>query len=137
MPFELTNNVTVDRDEAGQAHHLEHLQQPYRADTQALAAPTPQALVGQYLNEPEIKRAYGLTDEMVSDLTGAGFRPAVGTALTGQDRSRLNLAAEKSLLGTTTVSYVQTYRGLPVWEAGVSATVLDNPPRVTSSQSSV
>jgi hypothetical protein len=137
MPFELTTNVTVDRDEAGQAHHLEHLQQPYRADTHALAAPTPQTLVGQYLNEPEVKRAYGLTDEMVRDLTGAGFRPAVGTVLTGQDGSRLNLAAGKSVLGTTTVSCVQTYRGLPVWEAGISATALDNPPRVTSSQSSV
>src|SRR5215510_6657422 len=137
MPFQLTDNMTVDRDEAGQTHHLEHLQQPYAADAQALAAPTPQALVAQYLNEPEVKKAYGLPDAMVSDLTGADFRPAEAMTLTGQDESRLNITAEKSLLETTTVSYVQTYRGLPVWEAGVSATVLDNPLRVTSSQSSL
>jgi hypothetical protein len=31
MPFELTDNVHVDRDEQGNVQHLEHLQQPFVA----------------------------------------------------------------------------------------------------------
>ena len=40
-------------------------------------------------------------------------------------------------MGTTTVSYQQTYQGLPVWQAGVSITIQPEPMRVTASQSSV
>jgi hypothetical protein len=40
-------------------------------------------------------------------------------------------------MGTTTISYQQTYKDLPVWEAGISVTIQPEPMRVTASQSSV
>src|SRR5439155_13637431 len=66
---------------------------------------------------------------------------AGGEALTGGDTppgdSQLELSEEKEVMGTTPVSYQQTYRGLPVWEAGVNVTIQPQPMRVTASQSSV
>ncbi|MGI8806991.1 MAG: hypothetical protein ACR2KK_03955 [Acidimicrobiales bacterium] len=136
MPFDLTDNVNAESDEGGGARSLEHIQEPYSAESGgalAAAAPTPQALVANYLNEPEVKRAYGLGDGMIDDLSGA--RLAAGEASTEGDK--LRLGEEKSMIGTTSISYEQTYNGMQVWEAGVNVTVHEEPLRVTSSYSSV
>lgn len=50
---------------------------------------------------------------------------------------KLEVVDEKDIMDTTTVSYQQTYQGLPVWKAGVSVTIQSDPMRVTASQSSV
>jgi zinc metalloprotease ZmpB len=148
MPFELTDNVQVNRDEQGMVQHLEHFQQPFVAvNTETLAAAaadanvpfvsaaTPQALAEQYLRE--VAPIYGIDQAMLPDQGGAD-------ALTGDDTgagraagSKLVLTQEKEVMGTTTISYQQTYEGLPVWEAGVSVTILPAPMRVTASQSSI
>ena len=141
MPFDLTANVNADRDEGGTARALEHIQEPYSVEVEAgrgfaaAAAPTPQALVASYLNEPEVKQAYGLDDSLLTDLSGASTTLDARGA--GAEGTKLHLGGEKSLMGTTSVSYQQTYNGLPIWEAGVNVTVQEEPMRVTSSYSSV
>jgi len=50
--------------------------------------------------------------------------------------SQLRFAAESALPGVpASVSFVQMYMGLPIWEAGVTVTVLSDPLRVVSSRS--
>ncbi|GIE99564.1 hypothetical protein [Paractinoplanes rishiriensis] len=115
-----------DRDDV---QHVDHLQQPYVASAggpQAFAAVTPEGLADQYLRDVGT-RALGIDETM---LPGAPAGLADGGSL-------LVLAEEKQVFGTTSVSYQQTFQGLPVWEAGVTVTVLSEPMRVTASQSSV
>ena len=53
MAFNLTDNVQVERDEAGNVRHLDHFQQPFvalSADALGLNE-TPQALAAHYLEE--------------------------------------------------------------------------------------
>jgi len=143
MPFELTENVHIDRDEQGQVQHLEHFQQPFvAADAEGLAAltadatasvvsaATPQALAEQYLQQ--VAPVYGINENMLS-----GHGEAALTAEGAGAGSKLELTEEKEMMGTTIISYQQTYDGLPVWEAGVSVTIQPEPMRVTASQSSV
>jgi zinc metalloprotease ZmpB len=127
MPFTITPNVHVERDAQGVIRHLRHLQEPYTAA--GLTAPTPQAIAAEYVRDAA--SIYGLDTGLLTDLT----RPA-GQELTDEG-TLLRFAEEKSFMGTTVVSYVQTHYGLPIWEAGVSATLQEQPLRVTSSQSSI
>src|SRR4051794_23767418 len=113
--------ATDDRDDV---LHVDHLQQPYvatRSEREALAPVTPQGIAEQYLREVGT-REYGIDESML---------PGATTGLTEEDSDRpdsaLVLTEEKEILSTTSVSYQQTYRGLPVWEAGVNVTVLSEP----------
>lgn len=147
MPFELTENVRVDRDEHGNVQHLEHFQEPFVAapseDYAAAAvagipfmgAATPQALAEAYLKQ--VASIYGISETMLPGPDAAAAPSGNGSRSKAVPRgSKLELAEEKELMGTTTISYQQTYDGLPVWEAGVSVTIQSEPMRVTASQSS-
>ena len=144
MSFELNDNVNVERDEEGNVQHLDHLQQPFVAggadgvaEDEGGAAPanTPQGLAAQYLRA--VAPVYGISEDMLPDQSGADSLTVEDSTNAGAPSEKLELAEEKDLMGTATVSYQQTYRGLPVWEAGVSVTIQPEPLRVTASQSSV
>ena len=138
MSLELNESVNVQADEAGEVRHLEHLQEPFLlTGLMAFAAPTPQALAAHYLHDPEVKRVYGLQDAMLANLSGADVGLTAGAGAMAAAGSQLRLADERSLMGLTTVSYGQSYDGIPVWEAGISISMLPEPLRVSSSQSSV
>lgn len=146
MAFELTDNVQVAEDEQGNIRHLEHFRRPFvasnsvpadsrlaaaleEADVPSTFALTPQALAQQYLQE--VAPVYQFDPNMLPESGGAEARiaePAAGI---------LELTEENELMGTTTISYQQTYKGLPVWEAGISVTIQPEPLRVTASQSSI
>jgi zinc metalloprotease ZmpB len=147
MPFGFTDNVNVERDPQGNVQHLDHFQQPFvaadvDAETDALAAahissisaPTPQALAQQYLRE--VMPIYGIDENLLPD-QGADALAAGEAGVTEPAGGKLELAEEKDVMGTTTISYQQTYEGLPVWGAGVSVTIQPGPMRVTASQSSI
>ena len=146
MPFELTDNVHVAEDDQGNIRHLEHFLRPFVAsntvpadsrqaaaleatDAPSTVALTPQALAQQYLQE--VAPVYQFDPNMLPESGGAEARLAEPAA------GKLELTEENELMGTTTISYQQTYRGLPVWEAGISVTIQPQPMRVTASQSSV
>src|SRR5215210_794745 len=148
MPFDLTDNVRIDRDEQGNIQHLDHFQQPFVAanvnvEAEALAAAnipftpaaTPQALAHQYLRE--VAPIYGIGENMLPDQDGTDALTTGAAEAAEPAGSHLNLTEEKEMLGTTTISYQQTYEGIPVWEAGVSVTIQPEPMRVTASQSSI
>ncbi len=145
MVFELTDKVQVDRDDQGKVQQLEHFAQPVvavqpggleRADTfdaPIVAAATPQALAAQYLRE--VAPIYQFDQRMLADQSGGDA--AFDDSDAPSQQGKLELFDEKEVMGTTVVSYQQTYDGMPVWEAGASVTIQPQPMRVTASQSSV
>lgn len=147
MNFELNESVHIDRDEKGNVQHLEHFQQPFvaPAGAEALAegdgaasafANTPQGLAEQYIRKVAAP-VYGFSESLLPDPLAAEFITDTERANGNGNGGKLELREEKEIMGTTTVAYQQTYKGLPVWEAGVSVTVQPEPLRVTASQSSV
>jgi zinc metalloprotease ZmpB len=140
MTFDFDDNVQISKDERGNVQVLDHLQQPFVAPSvspQSLsfdgsASPSnPAGLADQYLRQ--VASAYGIDQNMLSNAVSSnGFSAAAASS-----DGKLELVDEKEIMGTTTVSYQQTYEGLPVWKAGVSVTVQSDPLRVTASQSSV
>jgi hypothetical protein len=125
MAFEITPNVTVEYDEQGVARHLEHISQPYYSPDKDL-----HGVAADYV--AAVSDEYGLVRPMLEDVNAA-----VGDELAEDEGPALRLAEEKFVMETTVISYQQTYLGLPVWEAGVAVVLQDNPPRVTSSSSTV
>lgn len=139
MTFEFDDSVQISKDERGNVQVLEHFQQPFvagetsqSASLNGSAAPTtPHGLADEYLKQ--VAPTYGIDQNMLSD---AGSSNALAAETPSPD-GKLEMVAEKEVMGTTTVSYQQTYEGLPVWKAGVSVTIQSEPMRVTASQSSV
>src|SRR5262245_58811679 len=139
MTFELDDNTQISKDERGNVQVLDHSQQPFVAGAASesmgfsgSASPsTPVGLADQYLKQ--VASAYGIDQNMLSSTAGNN-----GFALeSASSDGKLELFDEKEIMGTTTVSYQQTYEGLPVWKGGVSVTIQSDPLRVTASQSSV
>lgn len=135
MTFQLTRNVNVERDEKGVVRQLEHVQEPFVPQPSAglgdEAELTPRAVAEDYLRQ--VAPIYGIN---AGALAGGveGFADDAGPQGAGAE---IEFAEEKPMMGTTMLSYVQTFQGVPVWEAGVNVTVQAAPARVTSSQSSV
>jgi zinc metalloprotease ZmpB len=122
MPFNLTPNVHLERAPDGTVRQVRHLQQPYEA-----IASSPRALAGQYMHD--VAAIYQIPPDALTTLNTQFQSTNNFTA----EPVRLRLNGENLFLGTSTISYVQTLGGLPIWEAGLSVTA--QPGRVTSSYS--
>lgn len=141
MTSEFDDNVQVSKDERGNVQGLAHFEEPFVAGAgltpesvgfNGSASPsTPLGLADQYLKQ--YASAYGINQNMLTNTVGSnGFSPEAAAS-----DGKLEVVDEKEIMGTTTVSYQQTYEGLPVYKAGVSVTIQSDPLRVTASQSSV
>lgn len=135
MPFQNIKNVNIERDQDGVARQLEHVQEPFVAQPSVGfefgGEPSPRAVAEDYLRQ--VAPIYGINEQMLASRE-SDFASLDSSRQSG---ARIVLAEEKPVTGTTTLSYVQTYQGIPVWEAGINVTVQELPTRVTSSQSSV
>src|SRR5262245_10751545 len=127
MPFVITANIVVQRDTHGRVGQLTHLTEPYRADERGLR--DSRALAAAYLRD--VQEIYGIDRQWIDTI---GDEPTASPQPTG---TQLRFGEEKRLLDSTTVSYAQTHRGVPVWESGFSIHMLDKPLRVTSSASTL
>ncbi len=121
MPFQITPNVHVERDASGNVRHLQHVQEPYATGTESA-----RELASRYLRE--VATYYGIEPGWLLGLE-AGTKPGQGPFL--------EHAADNLMMETATVTFVETYRGLPIWEAGISVTMQHNPLRVVSSWSTL
>lgn len=125
VAFELEPGVEVEYDEHGIVRGLEHLERPYFD----LGERDPLRVAARYAND--VAAVYGIPGSMLTDLwTPVGDGPVPEPAL-------LRFAEKKSITQVTTVSFVQTVLSLPIWEAGLSVSLLPDPLRVVASQSSV
>lgn len=129
MPFDISHNVEIRRDQDGRVRQIRHLQHPYSAHDTDLAAPTARSLASAYLHD--VAQIYEFSKDLLEDLEAP-----VGDQL-GEAGTRLQFDVLKSTLNSSVVSYQQTHYGLPIWRAGVRVQLHEAPLRVTSSQSTI
>ena len=137
MTFRMTSDVKLRKDEQGVVRKIYHPRQTYTPeDSTALTAavvggePTsPRRLADEYLRD--VLSLFGLGETMADDLAGAiGIEaPDEGPKLRYLDTEEVGNQAK--------VSYAQTERGLPVWQAGVVVKLASRPYRIIGSQNSV
>lgn len=117
-----SKKVYVNRDDKGTARDILHTEEPFVS-----RAPTAQLAAAEYLSK------YG-------DLLGLKSGETKSLGLVSEKdivpaEGELRFDSEKRQFDTTTVTYQQTYFGLPVWHGGVSVQVKDEPVGVVSSRS--
>ena len=138
MPLNESVNVHVYRDERGRPVRIEHAEQPFRAESTqdafadklaANVAVQPRELADQYLHE-----VLGLLELAEPALAALDAQP---TRALNNASSQLRPSEEKSLAGSHTVGYVQTYGGIPVWGAGVAVQLDEEPMQIVGSTSTM
>jgi hypothetical protein len=122
--FEARSQTRIVRDAAGIARVLSH---PNRYVV--TEAPTPQLAARDYLSR--YGELLGLQREQLRQL----FLPAEHEPTA--DEVEYRFLSEKHQFDLTTVAFHQTCFGLPVWEAGLSITMKENPLRVVGAQSTL
>jgi zinc metalloprotease ZmpB len=124
MPAEFSEsaNAHVNRDEDGVVRDVLHLEGPYLA-----SAPTAQLAAQEYLRH--YHELFGIT---LDELRSLSLAPAERPEALGVEYRFLT---EKTQFDTTIVTFSQTCLGLPVWEAGLSVQMRQNPFRVVGAQS--
>ena len=128
MAFRLDPSVSVVRNEDGSVAAIEHIQQPFESGS-GLSASNPRALGAEYLRN--VSPVFRIPNSFLRDLN------APVASEPNEDGISLRFVEEKNQHVVTTVSYVQTALGLPIWESGFSVSVLPSPLRATSSVSSI
>lgn len=120
MPQEYDESAKaiVDRDDAGVVRGVLH-EQVYVS-----AARTPQLAAREYLES--FGGLFGIApSELNSLFSNAESEPTA-------DGVEYRLQAEKTQFDTTTLTFNQTYFGLPVWEAGLAIQIKSDPYRIVS-----
>ena len=74
---------------------------------------------------------YSIDPDQLTDLT-----IPVSQQMTDED-TKIRFALENLNMKTFVISYSQTHFGLPIWGAGISVVIQNNPLRVTSSHSTL
>ena len=129
MTFELSKNVYERTDDKGVTRHLRHIQEPYVGNGAAVDS---NDLARQYVGD--VQKIYEI--DPIHNFT-LNLAQVASDVITPDGNEIRRFKPTKSLLGTDTVSFVQTRFGLPIWEAGLAVTVQRDPLRVTSSLSTV
>lgn len=126
MHFEITSNIHVVRDSDGLVRHISHTNSPFIVDRPDI---THNEIAEEYLHS--LKEIYNLDEFMLINLKQ---NP---TAMPDDSNVQLRFASDNSIFETTVFQYVQTINGIPIWEAGFTMNVLNNPIRITSSYSTI
>jgi len=114
--------VHLDRDNKGIVRNVLHVEELYKSP-----ARTPQLAAADYL-----KTFSGLLGIKDSELHSLSLGPEAAPT---SDGAEYRLWAEKTQFDTTTVTFSQSYLGLPVWEAGLAVQMKANPLRVIAAHS--
>jgi zinc metalloprotease ZmpB len=122
--FDARSQTKIVRDADGIARALSHANRYV-----ATEAPTPQLAARNYLSR--YGELLGLRREQLTHL----FLPTEREPTA--DEIEYRFVSEKHQFDLTTVALYQTCFGLPIWEAGLSITMKDNPLRVVGAQSTL
>ncbi len=118
--FNADVNGYLIKDDAGNVQSITHFDEPYVSN--AINAPlAAQEYLAKFSNK------FGIANDELSNLDNSADRDLTDNKL------ELRFDAQKDMFDNSTVSYVQTYNGLPIWGAGVTLQILQNPYRVLSS----
>jgi zinc metalloprotease ZmpB len=118
--FNAEVNGYLLKDEAGNLQSITHFDEPY-----VCSAASPQLAAAEYLAKFSDK--YGIGNAELTNLDRSADRDLADNKL------ELRFEAQKDMFDTSTVSYQQTFNGLPIWGAGVTVQIRQNPNRVLSS----
>ena len=130
MPFELTEEVEVDRDTDGNVIQLRHMRRRYSSEEAHVSNPTPAEVAEQYVRD--VAPIYGIDVEETTAL-----REAMPTGPVSES-VKLRRVEEKNIIDTTTVvTFQQTAYGLPIWNSNLSVMVDGESPAVVSSTSTL
>jgi hypothetical protein len=127
--------VHLEKDEkSGKVRSLEHYAEPYTTSKGlTAAAKTPRELSSEYLKE--VAHILELGDDM---LEGSETQMDENKLTFDQaPKNKLAFRSEKPAMGTTVVTYGQTYMGTPIVDGGISVYVNNDPMQITRSQNSV
>ena len=119
----------IGRRSDGSISLLRHNQEPFTKEMAELTVVSPTRLAKSYIKR--VHADYNFDSEMLLTLD---------EHLDGQLReegSRLRYVEKKSVKNTQTISYAQTFLGLPVWRAGINVRMHADLLQVVSSQSTV
>jgi hypothetical protein len=128
MPFELSANVDVQRDDEGLIRILRHPQDPFSPERAGLTEPSPLELADQYVRE--VAPLYGINEDQLSLSQEALGEPA-------PEGTKLQRPALKTVQNIIVASYPQMYLGLPVWQSALEVRMYGEPLRVVSSASTL
>ncbi len=120
--FNEANNVHINRDDKGVVRELLHADEHFVSQ-----ATTAQLAAAEYLSK--YGGLLGIKSDETNKLGLSHERDVVDAG------GELRFRSEKRQFDMTTVTYQQTYFGLPVWHGGVSIHMKQGPFRVVSSQS--
>ena len=126
MAFVMSPAVQIERGPGGRIISLNHPGQPYRPVAGVLNA---QKLAEAYLHD--VGTVYGIDPALLNALTQNLSEVIENTG------PELRFGHQDAITGTATVSFQQTYFGLPIWQAGFTISMLAEPLRATSSLSTI
>ena len=113
MTLALSSKVDVHRDETGQIRSLSHVLEPFQPA--GLGPLPPRRLAEEYLRE--VAPHFALDDEMLSTLSEKS------DSQLRDEGPRLRWEREKRVDNIAVEDYVQTYRGLKVWNTSVAVRI--------------
>lgn len=116
----IQNEFNLGRNDQGRVRLINHNQSPVSLD-----GTTPQQVAQAYVRE--VADIYEIDSAQLSDLS---VHPEKGII---DERASFRLLEEKGTPGSAVVSFVQTYFGLPVRQAGIDVVMMTQPIRVLSS----
>jgi hypothetical protein len=123
MEFRSEINAHVATDDAGRVRHVLHIDEQWRS-----SAATPRDAAVEYLREQSgMLETGGISLEGIEEQATYDEPRDEGAAY--------RILDEKRQFDSTTVAFAQTHLGVPVWRAGVTVTVKDDPTRVVESTS--
>jgi hypothetical protein len=126
MAFQVTRYVSFERDAAGLVIGLQHLTKPFTTSSNLDS----QSLASAYLRD--VAGIYSIPTRWTAALE---IKPSAG--IEAGSSTELRFSSWNAVTGTVTVSFQQTYFGLPIWQAGFVVNLLESELRVVSSQSSM
>ncbi len=127
MAFPMPDPRVYVRSQNGIVRNLSHFQRPYVGNGAAVNA---RELTRDYLSD--VASIYSIDGSWLSNPLAEP-----GDSVSAATLTEMRFAGEKRFIGIDTVTFVQTHFSLPIWEAGVSIFVKENPLWIGSSFSSI
>lgn len=125
----------IERDKEGKIRTLEHFQRPYNMSNALTKKEnvSPKDIATEYLKE--VSPLLEIDNEMLKNSQNQLVENKLELDETSENK--LEFKSEKPAMGSTVVTFSQTYKGAPIIDGGFSVYVNDNQMEVTRSQNSI
>ncbi len=132
------DNATFQQDTNGNIFQVNHLEEPFRPQaghSAALAAEAAPGMASGAVTPRDLADEY--LQEAIPHFNLSPTLLAAADVGMGDPDEQIQFHEEKSIRGNSTVSYIQTVAGIPVWESGFVVQVEEDPMQVIGAQSTI